>query len=124
MLASVVVSLSMLTPAAAGQTDPPIACTPKALDAAQRRRQTELLGVVRGKTLKTVELTDGYSIQLPNDPATTLQAAEWAALERRCCGFAEFAIELRLDDTLWVTVTGKAGVKEVLAAEMGFATKK
>lgn len=31
----------------------------------------------------------------------------------------EFAIEWRLDDTFWVKLTGKAGVKEVFAAEMG-----
>lgn len=124
MLTSVVVSLSMLSPNVAAQSDPPIACTPKALDATQRLRQTELLGIVRGKTLKTVELTNGYAIQLPNDSAMAVQAAEWASLERRCCGFAEFAIELRLDSTLWVKVTGGEGVKEVLALEMGFQTKK
>lgn len=41
------------------------------------------------------------------------------SLERRCCAFAEFTIEWRMDDTVWVRLTGKAGVKEVLAAEMG-----
>lgn len=45
--------------------------------------------------------------------------AEWVSLERRCCAFAEFTIEWRMDDTVWVRLTGKAGVKEVLAAEMG-----
>lgn len=124
MLALILMSMSMLDPTAAAQTDPPIACAPKALDATQRRRQTELLGIVRGKILKTVELDHGYAIQLPNDPTTTLQAAEWISLERRCCGFAEFAVEWRLDDTVWVKLSGKAGVKEVLAAEMGIGAKR
>ena len=124
MLATILMSMSMLDPNASPQSDPPIACSPKALDPAQRRRQTELLGIVQGKILKTVELPNGYAIQLPNDPATALQLAEWVSLERRCCGFAEFAIEWRLDDTVWVKLSGRAGVKEVLAAEMGIGTKR
>lgn len=114
-------SLSILsTPGAAPQkADPPIACYPKALDPAQRKRQKELLGIVRGKIQKTVELPNGYALQMPTDHATFLEIAEWVSLERRCCGFAGFALEMRLDDTVWVTMTGKPGAKEVLAAEMG-----
>ena len=99
--------------------DPPIACSLDALDAAQRKRQKELLGVVRGKMLRTVELPDGYAFQMPTDQATFLEVAEWVSLERKCCGFAAFSLELRPDDTAWVTMTGKAGAKEVFAAEMG-----
>lgn len=124
MLAPILMSIAMLDPTATAQADPPIACSPKALDATQRRRQTELLGIVQGKILKTVELDGGYAIQLPNDPTTTLQVAEWIGLERRCCGFAEFAVEWRLDDTVWVKLTGRTGVKEVLAAEMGIGAKR
>ena len=101
------------------ETDPPIACHLKALDATQRERQKELLGIVRGKIQKTVELSDGFALQMPTDQATFLEVAEWVSLERRCCGFAEFALELRLDDTVWVKMTGKPGAKEVFAAEMG-----
>ena len=31
----------------------------------------------------------------------------------------EFALEWRLDDSVWVRLTGAPSVKEVLAAEMG-----
>lgn len=124
IVAPILRSIAMLKPAAAEQTDPPIACSPKAPGSMQRRRQTELLGIVRGKIQRTVELDNGFALQLPNDPATTLQVAEWVSLERRCCGFAEFAIEWRLDDTVWVRLTGKAGVKEVLAAEMSIGPKR
>ena len=100
-------------------TDPPIACQLKALDAEQRTRQKELLNVVRDKIQKTVELSNGFALQMPNDHATFLEVAEWVSLERRCCGFAEFVLEMRLDDTVWVTITGRPGAKEILAAEMG-----
>ena len=75
--------------------------------------------MVRGKVLKTIELPEGFALQMPTDHATFMEVAEWVSLERRCCAFAEFVLEMRLDDTVWVTVTGQSGAKEVLAAEMG-----
>ena len=121
MISPILMSLSMISiPEATPQEkDPPIACHLKALDADQRKRQKELLGTVRGKIQKTVELPNGYALQMPTDHATFLQVAEWVSLERRCGGFAEFALEMRLDDTVWVKMTGKPGAKEVFAAEMG-----
>lgn len=112
----------MLRPTTAA--DPPIACQPKALTPAQRLRQTELLGIVRGRIQKTVELANGFAIQLPAENTTFLEAAEWVGLERRCCGFAEFALEWRIDDSVWIKLTGGPGVKEVLAAEMGIGAKR
>jgi hypothetical protein len=99
--------------------DPPIACQLKSLDATERIRQKELLGIVRGKILKTVELDRGFALKLPSNHATFLELAEWVSLERRCCAFADFTIEWRLDDSVWVRVVGGTGAKEVLAAEMG-----
>lgn len=97
----------------------PIACQLKALDAAGRGRQKELLAIVRGKVLETLELRDGFDLRLPSDRATFIEVAEWVGLERVCCPFAQFAMEWRDDDTVWVRVTGRDGAKEVLAAEMG-----
>ena len=126
MITPILMSLSMLHSfeATVQKTDPPIACHPKALDATPRKRQKELLGIVRGKIQKTVELSNGYALQMPTDHTTFLEVAEWVSLERRCCGFAEFALEMRLDDTVWVTVTGRSGAKEVLAAEMGIGVAR
>lgn len=99
--------------------DPPIACQLKALDAAGRARQKELLTIVRGKIQQTVELPDGFALQVASDRSTFLEVAEWVSLERKCCAFAEFRIEWRMDDSVWVRVTGRGEAKEVLAAEMG-----
>ena len=98
---------------------PPIACQLKALDAAGRARQKELLGTVRGKVRQALELDDGFELELPSDRGTFIEVAEWVGLERLCCPFAEFAIEWRGDDTVWVRVTGPSGAKDVLAAGMG-----
>jgi hypothetical protein len=92
-----------------------IACRADALDRAQRRRQQELLQAVRTSALGLQELPDGYAVRLAADPAQFQLAAEWIALERRCCPFLEFALEWRQDDSVWVRLTGGAGVKEFLA---------
>ncbi len=97
----------------------PIACQLKALDAPERARQRELLGIVREKIRRIVELVNGFELSLPPDPGTLAEAAEWVELERRCCAFADLAIEQR-EDAIFVRVTGGPGAKEVLAAEMGF----
>ena len=103
--------------------DPPIACQLKALDAAQRQRQKELLEIVRGKIRRVIELDDGYELELPSDSESFMEAAEWVSLERRCCAFAEFAIVSRRDASVWVRLSGGPGAKDVLASEMGIAVR-
>lgn len=125
----VVMKQSPLTGADAPATtlqpgDPPIVCHLNVLDATQRERKKELLGIVRGKVQETIELPNGFALRMPADPKTFLELAEWVSLERRCCGFAAFALETRQDDTVWVTLTGKPGSKEVLAAEMGLEVSR
>jgi MerR family transcriptional regulator, copper efflux regulator len=103
------------TPAAAPEA--PIACRPRALDKAQRRRQQELLRLVRSRVQAIQDLPDGYTFRLEGDPILFRQAAEWVALERRCCPFVAFGLEWRTDETVWVRLTGGPGVKEALEAE-------
>jgi hypothetical protein len=96
----------------------PIACRVSALDKAQRKRQQELLRLVRASAQATQDLSDGYAFRLAADPALFRQAAEWVTLERRCCPFLEFGLEWRKDDTVWIRLTGGPGVKDFLAAEI------
>ena len=69
--------------------------------------------------LATVELPNGFELQMPSTSEAFVETAEWVGLERRCCPFVEFSLEWRLDDSVWVRLTGPPGAKEVLAAEMG-----
>ena len=84
----------------------------------QRKRQQELLHLVRSSTQSTEELSDGYAFRLAAEPALFQQAAEWVTLERRCCPFVQFGLEWRTDQTVWVRMTGGPGVKEALKAEI------
>lgn len=104
-------------------SDPPIACQLKALGPAERARQKELLELVRGKTRGVVEFDDGFELELPADPVSFMEVAEWVNLERRCCAFAKFAILSDGDDRLRVRLSGGSGAKEVLLAEMGIPAR-
>ena len=67
------------------------------------------------------ELPDGFAFRLAAEPALFQQAAEWISLERRCCPFVRFALESKEEDSVWVGLSGGPGVKEAIAAEMGFS---
>jgi len=116
-------ALATLASVNSGTTPAPIACQPKALDPAQRKRQQALLRTLQGRVQETKELPDGYAFRLPTDPALFQEGAEWVSLERRCCPFLAFALEWREDDTVWVRATGGPGAKAALAAEMGIKAR-
>jgi len=100
---------------------PPLVCRVNALDKAQRRRQQALLETVRRMVLAKHELPNGLDLSFAGDPAAFVQLAEWISLERRCCPFLSFALEWRQDDSMSVRLTGRPGVKEFAAAEMGIS---
>jgi hypothetical protein len=94
------------------------ACCIDTLDPPQRRRQQELLALMRRSAQSQDELTDGYAFRLPTDPVLFQQAAEWVSLERRCCPFVQFALEWKEGDNVWVRFTGAPGVKQFLAVQI------
>ena len=112
-------ALLALIVAGAGQpSTPPLACRVNALDKTQRRRQQELLDVMRRSALAKEELPLGYAFRLKAEAALFQQAAEWISLERLCCPFVEFTLEWKQGETVWVRLTGAPGVKEFIALEM------
>ena len=111
------------TPPAASEANAPHFCRPKALDGEERKRQQALLAAVRATVKETQELSDGYALRVPSDPKLFRDIAEWVTLERKCCGFVDYAIEWKRDDSVWVKLTGGPGAKEALAAEMGLTAR-
>ena len=107
------------------RNDPPraqesaFACNRLALTPAQRKRHFEELGPKLLSLKKVVrELSNGYEFQFPADPDTVQLVAEWAAYERDCCPF--FDIDLHLEregGPLWLSLTGREGVKQFIRAD-------
>lgn len=61
------------------------------------------------------ELNNGYAFHVDPAKVTLIEMAQWLDLWRRCCPFYEFRIDYRAaDGDLWLSVTGRPGVKEYL----------
>ena len=94
------------------------ACNMKALSAAERARHAELSKALLTAAQDTSELPDGYAFRFP--AATLVSAAEWVALEHRCCPFFTFSLEQARDEgPVVLRVTGSEGVKAFIREELG-----
>lgn len=66
------------------------------------------------------ELTNGYAFELPNQSEVLRTATEFITLERLCCPFFGFSLEIeREDGSIWLSLTGRDGVKPFIMAEIG-----
>lgn len=98
--------------------EPAIACDMTALDASQRERQHLLLKKFRASLQETQSLQDGYAFRLPADTVTIMDIAEFITIERLCCPFLNFALEIGpAGHPVWLRLTGRAGVKEFIETE-------
>ena len=98
----------------------PIACDMTAI--APERRPEHMANIKKLFSLVQTarELPDGYSFNLPNDSEVLLMTAEFIALERLCCPFFDFSIDIeREGGPFWLSLTGRAGVKPFIMAEVG-----
>ena len=66
------------------------------------------------------ELPNGYAFRLPNESEVLRTAAEFIAFERLCCPFFGFGLEIeREGGAVWLSLTGREGVKPFILAEIG-----
>lgn len=92
-----------------------IACDLNAFDREVRKRYTELRAQVQGAVLEIRELADGFMLRVAAEPSLLAAVGEWIALERRCCPFLDFAVEIPHGDTsAWLRISGPEGTKEIL----------
>ncbi len=98
---------------------PPVACDLSSLDADQDQRRRGLQERLRVDVREVRELEDGYAFRHSADASTLLQLVEFAALERLCCPFFDFAVEIgRNGGPVWFRITGDEGAKRVLQAHL------
>lgn len=65
------------------------------------------------------ELSNGYAFRLRDEADTLLTVAEFVALERLCCPFFGFGVEIeREGGAIWLSLTGREGVKPFIMAEI------
>jgi hypothetical protein len=106
-------------------TELPIACDMTALDGAQRERQKLLMERFRATVEEAQALPEGYAFRLRADAETILAAAEFITIERLCCPFLTFELEVGpAGKPVWLRLTGSVGAKEFIEAEFGAVSMK
>jgi CHASE1-domain containing sensor protein len=97
-----------------------LACNTHALTPEQRQERVELAKLIHTQTQELRELSDGYAFRLPSSSALFLELAEFVHLERHCCPFFKFVLELQANEgPIWLTITGPEGSKEFMKTEVG-----
>ena len=96
----------------------PFACNRGALTAEQWTGHRTVIEQLFNSRQGVRELPDGYALQLPADDDTLLLATRFITLERHCCPFFDFALEVeREGGPLWLRLSGREGAKAVLRTE-------
>ena len=97
-----------------------LACNMLALNASERERHKQLREQMSAKVKGMRELADGYEIRLSDESSTITTVAEWVTLERLCCPFFTFQMEItEQGKPLLLRLTGPEGVKLFLQSELG-----
>jgi hypothetical protein len=100
----------------------PFACNMTALAPAERSAHLATIQEVFGAVEEIRELSDGYSFRLANETAMLIKLAGFIAKERLCCPFFGFSLHLEPEGgALWLSLTGREGVKPFIRAEIGHA---
>jgi hypothetical protein len=98
-------------------TKSPLACDLTAISTTDRPRYNELRRMLAASALAKRDLPNGIAIQIAPDKITLPQLAEWISIERKCCPFFNFKIDVPPNSApISLTLTGPPGVKEFLSA--------
>jgi hypothetical protein len=102
------------------ERESPFACDMTAIATHQRGAHLGTIGKLFRAVERVRELSNGYAFHLSNDPDVLQTVAQFIALERFCCPFFGFTIEVeREGGAVWLSLTGREGVKPFIMAEIG-----
>ena len=93
----------------------PIACNINAISAGQRPHYSELTLKLRASIRARMELPDGYAFRLDGHTISLTDVADWIQLERVCCPFLVFQLQIKGADTEFeLALRGPSGAKAIL----------
>ena len=99
----------------------PLACDFTVMDTEQRERYLALQRQLSRDLHEARELEDGYAFRHSSEAKVLIALAEYVTLERLCCPFFDFAIEVGRDrGEVWLKITGEQGAKRILQAAQGY----
>jgi hypothetical protein len=98
----------------------PFACVMDAIEPNKRQQHLATPEHLFRSVNEIRELSNGYAFRLPNESEALLKAAEFISLEKLCCPFFGFTIEVEPEGgDVWLQLTGREGVKPFIQAEIG-----
>jgi hypothetical protein len=101
----------------------PLACVMDAIAPDQRQSHLAKAKDLFRAVAEICELPAGYAFRLPNESDILKEVAEFISLERLCCPFFAFTLEVEPEGgAVWLQLTGRDGVKEFIRAEIGTFT--
>jgi hypothetical protein len=97
----------------------PLACDMTAIEPERREQHIATAGQVFRAVTDIRELPGGYAFLLPDEPDTLVKAAEFISLEKLCCPFLGFVLEVESEGgDVWLRLTGREGVKAFIREEV------
>jgi hypothetical protein len=121
----VVSALALSSLLAAEPAPAPFACNLKAFTPEQRIRWRQLIERVTSAVTEARELKDGYGLKVNTAQAPLVDVADWLDLERKCCPFFDFQIDVHGEDgSLWLSLKGRDGVKDFIRADFSLLRDK
>ena len=97
-----------------------LACNLNAITEAERPTYNSLCARLREATTERRELPDGYAFRVNGDLVPLLDAARWVSLERLCCPFLTFRLDITGSDrAYWLTLEGSPDSKAIVRDALG-----
>ena len=102
--------------------DPPIACDASALTSDEREHWVQDIAPKLYQQVQEIrELPNGWAWRLPSTPEALFLLAEELNVERLCCPFVTYTLEIEPNQgPFWLRMTGGEGVRTFL--QMAFET--
>ena len=97
----------------------PLACDMGAIPLAQRQAHLTASKELFAKIEEFRELANGYVFRFAIGPHLIVELAEFISLEKLCCPFLNFLVEVEQDGgPVWLRLTGRDGVKAFIREEI------
>jgi hypothetical protein len=98
------------------------ACDMNALTPAERERHGRNTELLLQSLQRVDEEVNGYSLRFANETQTIVRIAEFISLEKLCCPFFDFTLQVKSEDqSVILELTGTEGIKDFIRAEFGGA---
>lgn len=98
----------------------PLACQMNSLTESEREARKDLLYKLVSSLLERKKIPDGLLFQLRYTDKVWFAVSEFVTLEKRCCPFLNFKLDLISDSSdFTLRIDGPTGTSEFLEAELG-----